>query len=555
MPECAFDKIKIAVVNLMPNQRQTELQWKKLLTDGQDNVELDFVRMETHKSRGRHVNSNRSYLTLRDIKDKNYHGMIITGAPVEKLDFSQVDYWEEFQSLLDYGKYHVASTICICWAAQAALYCRYGINKEVYGKKVFGVYKNRILEKNLLTKGIENSLLIPQSRYAGNNLSEIKEEKSLLAFALSIESGSYVLEDKENKSIYISGHPEYARDSIHKEYIRDCKKGLNVQIPYHYYKDNQPGQRLSCNWKRDSQIFFHNWLESCRKNGIKEKTFELVSKFGGTSLADAKQFEKVKKIIQQEECKSVIVSAPGKRNDSDDKITDLLCKCYEANETKCHIIEIIRERFITLCQLLKLKEEIEKRVEEVMEEILYSNDRDYVISRGEYLNGIIMAEYLGYSFVDAREVIFFDEEGKPDEIKTYHAIYHRLTKIKRVVIPGFYGSSFQGGIKTFARGGSDITGSLIARGLGADLYQNWSDVDGVMTADPKTNKGARLINQMTYDELLMMAEGGANIYHPDAVSYVREAGIPLRIKNTNRPELEGTLIRGEGGSKLGREKN
>lgn len=178
MPECAFDKIKIAVVNLMPNQLETEVQWRKLLNDVENIVELDFIQMETHKSSGSYLNSNTSYFKLRDIKDKNYHGMIIRGAPVEKLYFSQVDYWEEFQSLLDYGKHHVVSTICICWAAQAALYCRYGINKEVYREKIFGVYKNRILEKNSLTKGIEHSLLIPQSRYAGNNLGEIIKKKS-----------------------------------------------------------------------------------------------------------------------------------------------------------------------------------------------------------------------------------------------------------------------------------------------------------------------------------------------------------------------------------------
>ena len=199
-----------------------------------------------------------------------------------------------------------------------------------------------------------------------------------------------------------------------------------------------------------------------------------------------------------------------------------------------------------------LKEEIGEKVEEVMEKILHSKDRDYIISRGEFLNGVIMAEYLGYSFVDAKEVIFFDELGQLDEMKTYQAMKHKLKGKQSVVIPGFYGSSFEGGIKTFARGGSDITGSLLASGLQADLYQNWSDVDGVMTADPKLDKSASLITQMTYEELVQIAKEGACIYHLDAVSYVSKAGIPLCIRNTNRPEQEGTLIIGEGGNNYGR---
>ena len=555
MPLHILEKVKIAVVNLMPNQLETQMMWTTILMRAEPNIAIDFIRMESHKASEKSETTNRTYQTLEEVKDNHYQGMVITGAPVEKMDFSQVDYWEEFQALLSYSKSHAASTLFVCWAAQAALYSRYGIEKKVENQKIFGIYDNRIIERSLLMKGFGSGILVPQSRYAGNDLEKIIKEDKLLVYALSLESGSYVIEDKVNKSIYISGHPEYDLDSLEKEYLRDQKKGISVLIPTNYYEGKQPEGEIRKEWKQHSQLFFHNWIEVCKKNSGKPKTFELVSKFGGTSLADATQFRKVKKIIEQEKCKNVVVSAPGKRFPTDEKVTDLLCKCFEAIEQKACIEQIVNEikkRFMTLCEQLMLKEEIGEKVEEVMEKILHSKDRDYIISRGEFLNGVIMAEYLGYSFVDAKEVIFFDELGQLDEMKTYQAMKHKLKGKQSVVIPGFYGSSFEGGIKTFARGGSDITGSLLASGLQADLYQNWSDVDGVMTADPKLDKSASLITQMTYEELVQIAKEGACIYHLDAVSYVSKAGIPLCIRNTNRPEQEGTLIIGEGGNNYGR---
>ncbi|NCB72590.1 MAG: homoserine O-succinyltransferase, partial [Clostridia bacterium] len=171
-------------------------------------------------------------------------------------------------------------------------------------------------------------------------------------------------------------------------------------------------------------------------------------------------------------------------------------------------------------------------------------DRDFMISRGEYLSAVIMADYLGYDFIDSADLIFFDEDGKLDEEKTYSEIRRKISPEDKVVIPGFYGSGHRGEIKTFERGGSDITGSIIANGISADMYENWTDVSGVMTADPKKQKDAMTIDSMTYTQLLDITKNGAQVYHPDAIRPVAKADIPINIKNTNKPEDTGTIIKG-----------
>ena len=557
MPLQTLKKLKIAVVNLMPNQFETQLMWTTVLKSEEPDITIDFIRMKSHKASIESQKINKAYQTLDDVKNNFYHGMIITGAPVEKMDFEKVDYWNEFQTLLHYSKEHASSTLFVCWAAQAALYSRYGIEKKIVNQKIFGIYNNFIYEHGLLLKGFGTEISVPQSRYSGNDLEQIKNVKQLQVDAFSSESGSYIIEDYLNKSIYISGHPEYDLTSLEKEFLRDQQRGLPISIPQNYYVNNNPEGLIYRDWKRHSHIFFQNWINLCKQSYKNLQTAELVSKFGGTSLADANQFKKVKKIIEQERCTSVVVSAPGKRFPKDEKVTDLLVQCFEAINKREHgddeqiffieqLLEEIRNRFLALCKQLKLSVETAQKVNVVIEEILHSKDRDYIISRGEFLNGIIMAEYLGYTFIDASEIIFFNQNGLLDERKTYHAINQKLKRAQRVVVPGFYGSSSEGGIKTFARGGSDITGSIIARGLKADLYQNWSDVDGVMTADPNLDHTATPILHMTYEELSQIAKEGAGIFHLDAVKYVKEAGIPLHIKNTNCPEQEGTLITEEG---------
>ena len=180
----------------------------------------------------------------------------------------------------------------------------------------------------------------------------------------------------------------------------------------------------------------------------------------------------------------------------------------------------------------------------MFKEIEDSSERDFIISRGEFLNALIMASHLGYKFVDAKDIIFFDDEGNLDEYKTYKEIKTKISKEDKVVVPGFYGINNQKKIKTFERGGSDITGSIIASALDASVYENWTDVCGVMTADPKKEKSAKTIEILTYKELLEISANGAQVYHKDAIKPVEKAAIPINIKNTNDPEESGTIIKG-----------
>lgn len=271
-----------------------------------------------------------------------------------------------------------------------------------------------------------------------------------------------------------------------------------------------------------------------------------VVKFGGSSLASAKQFKKVGDIIRADKSRRYVVpSAPGKRNDKDDKVTDLLYQCYEAaSEGRSYkkILERIKERYMEIIDGLNLNLNLDSEFATIEEQFLAKAGRDYAASRGEYLNGIVMASYLGYEFVDAAEVIFFDESGNFDAESTNKELSERLEHIERAVIPGFYGSVYHGQIRTFSRGGSDVTGSLVAKAIHADLYENWTDVSGFLVADPRIIKDPEVIETITYRELRELAYMGASVLHEDAIFPVRKEGIPINIRNTNRPEDKGTLI-------------
>lgn len=272
----------------------------------------------------------------------------------------------------------------------------------------------------------------------------------------------------------------------------------------------------------------------------------IVSKFGGSSLSDAKQFDKVKNIICSKENRSyIVVSAPGKRFEDDIKITDMLNSIHTLKLMREELISKVKERFEEICDELSLSDDLKREITNVCSEIEESTDKDFVLSRGEYLNALLMGSYLGYEFVDSKDLIFFDENGNLDEDKTYLEIKKKISKKGKIIVPGFYGSNSRGNVKTFERGGSDITGSIIARGINADLYENWTDVTGVMTADPKKEKNAKTIRRLTYKELLQITQNGAQVYHPDAIRPVENAHIPINIKNTNNPEEIGTLVKGE----------
>ena len=271
-----------------------------------------------------------------------------------------------------------------------------------------------------------------------------------------------------------------------------------------------------------------------------------VVKFGGSSLADAKQFKKVADIIKADKSRRYVVpSAPGKRNDKDEKVTDMLYACYDAvaeGRSYKKILDKIKERYNEIIDGLDLNLNLDHEFDKIEENFLAKAGRDYAASRGEYLNGIIMAAYLGYEFIDAAEVIFFDDNGNFEADTTDKELSERLEHVERAVIPGFYGSRHDGTVKTFSRGGSDVTGSIVAKAIHADLYENWTDVSGFLVADPRIVDNPAPIETITYTELRELSYMGASVLHEDAIFPVRKEGIPINIRNTNRPEDPGTMI-------------
>ena len=271
-----------------------------------------------------------------------------------------------------------------------------------------------------------------------------------------------------------------------------------------------------------------------------------VVKFGGSSLADAAQFKKVGQIIHEDESRRyVIPSAPGKRFPEDVKVTDMLYKCYgaavrEKNFTKQ--LEEIQQRYQGIIDGLGLDLSLDKEFEIIRQNFGQKAGREYAASRGEYLNGIIMAHYLGFEFIDAAEVIAFDENGSLLVDQTNDLLSERLSHTEKAVIPGFYGADPNGNVKTFSRGGSDVTGSLVAKAIHADMYENWTDVSGFLIADPRIIKNPKGIETISYKELRELSYMGATVLHEDAIFPVRKEGIPINIRNTNAPEEKGTLI-------------
>ena len=271
-----------------------------------------------------------------------------------------------------------------------------------------------------------------------------------------------------------------------------------------------------------------------------------IVKFGGSSLANAQQFEKVGEIIRSDESRCYVVpSAPGKRFDGDTKVTDLLYKCYNIavkGEDFGAVLQEIKERYYEIIRGLKLDLSLEDEFAQIEKDFKAQAGSDYAASRGEFLNGKVMAAYLGYEFVDAATVIRFDKNGNFDADKTDKLLSKRLAKCERAVIPGFYGAYEDGTVKTFSRGGSDVTGSLVAKAIKADLYENWTDVSGFLVTDPRIVENPAVIETITYRELRELSYMGATVLHEDAIFPVRKEGIPINIKNTNKPEDKGTFI-------------
>ncbi len=273
-----------------------------------------------------------------------------------------------------------------------------------------------------------------------------------------------------------------------------------------------------------------------------------VVKFGGSSLASAEQFMKVGNIIRSDaDRRYVIPSAPGKRFKEDTKVTDMLYACYdlaEAGKDFKKELGAIKERYEEIIAGLGLKLSLDEEFAVIEKDFKDRTGSNYAASRGEYLNGIIMAKYLGYEFIDSASVIFFDENGDFDGEKTNKILSEKLAKCKKAVLPGFYGALPDGTVKTFSRGGSDVTGSIVAKAAKADVYENWTDVSGFLIADPRIIHNPQGIDVITYRELRELSYMGATVLHEDAIFPVRQEGIPINIRNTNAPEDNGTWIVG-----------
>ncbi len=271
-----------------------------------------------------------------------------------------------------------------------------------------------------------------------------------------------------------------------------------------------------------------------------------VLKFGGSSLANAEQFMKVKDIVVSDpDRRFVVPSAPGKRNSADTKVTDMLYQCYAKAEQGIDFdddLVAIEARYQEIIDGLSLTVSLKEQFAQIKKDFTALAGKDYAASRGEFLNGILLADYLGFDFIDSAQFIFFFEDGTFDAEKTQKALSKKLSTLTHAVVPGFYGSLPNGKVKTFSRGGSDITGSIVARAVQANLYENWTDVSGCLVADPRIVSNPKVIDTITYRELRELSYMGFSVLHEDAIFPVRTAGIPINIKNTNSPSDAGTFI-------------
>ena len=271
-----------------------------------------------------------------------------------------------------------------------------------------------------------------------------------------------------------------------------------------------------------------------------------VCKFGGTSMADGNTMNAVKKIIESDEKRRfIVVSAPGKRFNGDIKVTDLLYACFDELKEKgeCkNSFSSVRQRFESIVKELRLDMDIKSVLDETEERLVKERSSDFTASRGEYLSARIMATLLGAKFIDSEDVVFFKEDGQLDGERTYKAISAAVADAEKAVFPGFYGTGADGKVKTFSRGGSDISGAVVARAVNASVYENWTDVSGFLACDPRIVDNPKRIKNLSYKELRELSYMGANVLHSESIFPVRKANIPIIIKNTFRPEDEGTAI-------------
>ena len=572
--------LKILLLNLMPTKIETETQLTRLLGNTPLQIELELLQTATHKA----TNTAQEhmiafYKTFDEVRDRNFDGMVITGAPVEMMEFEEVDYWDELCEIMEWSKSHVHSTFHICWGAQAALYYHYGIQKHVLPEKLSGVYKHHLdYKKGMLFRGFDDVFNVPHSRNTTVLREDIESIPELKILASSDEAGVFCVKSENDRQIFVMGHSEYDADTLLKEYVRDKAVGINPNIPENYFPDDDDTREPLVTWRSCANLIYSNWLNYFVYQStpydirlisnedlapvLRNRSDLTVAKFGGTSLADADKFRNVADIISRDPARKIIVvSAPGKRSSGvitadsgkersgseDIKITDLLLEAGRDDDKYDTNLRTVAQRYREIAAGLGVDIDIDSEMETIRRRSSgmkpgSRNRLSYLASRGEYLSARIMAEFIGYDFVDAEDIIRFNGEGEFSKDETRGMISAELRHHDRAVIPGFYGADYDGTIFTFARGGSDITGALVAEAVKADMYENWTDVTGMLMADPKVVRDPLTVPVLVYRELRELALRGAEILHEDAVSPVRRLGIPINIKNTLDPEKPGTLI-------------
>lgn len=254
--------LKLVILNLMPTKLETETQLLRLLSNSPLQVDIDFLQVKSHKAKNvSRIHMAKFYNTFDDIKDNKYDGMIITGAPVEQMEFEEVDYWDELCMIMEWSKKNVYSTMHICWGAQAGLYYHYGIKKYPLKKKMFGIFPHKSLdETHPLMRGLDDVYYIPHSRHTETRLSDIALVKQLQVISYSEMSGVHIISDMDCRQFFITGHSEYDRDTLAKEYFRDKEKGLNIDVPYNYFPNDDDNAVPIMSWKSSANIIFSNWL-------------------------------------------------------------------------------------------------------------------------------------------------------------------------------------------------------------------------------------------------------------------------------------------------------
>lgn len=257
-----FRTLEMLIVNLMPTKEATEEQLLRLLSNSPLQLNVTLIHMSTHRAANvseEHLKN--FYRTFEQVKHQYFDGMIITGAPVEHLEFEEVNYWNELVGILEWSNHHVFSTLHICWGAQAALYHHYGIQKQPLDKKLFGIYEQELLEpKDMLVRGLDEIFLMPHSRYTEVKLEDIENESNLEVLVSAKETGVSVIHSIDNRSVFIFGHAEYDAETLEKEYLRDRQAGKPIDVPYNYYPEDDPKQRPILRWRSAASMLFTNWL-------------------------------------------------------------------------------------------------------------------------------------------------------------------------------------------------------------------------------------------------------------------------------------------------------